>query len=303
MKQIAKILIYLWFAAALGAQDREQSGRTSFSVKSVPPPDLTEALSEMNRAFENLEEETLSPEDNYYLGRAVAAQILHTYKPYTGNPMLVSYVNKICQVIAINSPLPTAFNNYHVGILDTAEINAFATPGGHIFLTRGLVACIGSEDALAAVIAHELAHIQLRHAALIINDQRPVDDLSQTADRAAAIALRNVVPRERAAFFSENIRTMVNTLFRNGFAQDQEFEADITAVSLLRGAGYDPSALVTVLMTLQATQPLHPGGFNTTHPSPAARLANLAEVSLAGGGSATRRYRESRFAAIRGFGF
>jgi Zn-dependent protease with chaperone function len=54
--------------------------------------------------------------------------------------------------------------------MNTGEINAFATPGAHIFLTRGLAECAGSEDALAAVIAHELAHIQLRHAEAIIKD-------------------------------------------------------------------------------------------------------------------------------------
>jgi predicted Zn-dependent protease len=168
-----------------------------------------------------------------------------------------------------------------------------------VFLTKGIVLCADSEDALAAVIAHELAHIQLRHAAAIINDQRLIDDLSQSADRAAAVALRNASPRERAAFFSENIRIMVNTFFKNGFAQEQEFEADVTALRLLRDAGYDPAALVTMLSALRAAQPLHPGGFNTTHPSPEARLANLAKVSLAGRGAATRRYRISRFASVQ----
>jgi predicted Zn-dependent protease len=168
-----------------------------------------------------------------------------------------------------------------------------------VFLTKGIVLCADSEDALAAVIAHELAHIQLRHAAAIINDHRLIDDLSQSADRAAAMALRNASPRERAAFFSENIRLMVNTIFRSGFAREQEFEADITALRLLRDAGYDPSALVTMLSALRAAQPLYPGGFNTTHPSPEARLANLAKLSLAGRGAATRRYRASRFAAVQ----
>jgi predicted Zn-dependent protease len=250
----------------------------------------------MDRAFES-PDESLSPEDDYYLGRAAAAQILHTYKLYTENPALVSYVNKICQAIAINSPLPVVFNGYHVGILDSPEINAFATPGGHIFLTRGIAACVDSEDALAAVIAHELAHIQLRHAAAIIEDQRLTNDLSQSADRAAAMAMRNRSPQERAVFFGGGIRAMIAALFRNGFAQDQEFEADAAAADLLRNAGYDPSALVTMLRILQKIQPLHPGGFNTTHPSPAARLANLAKVSLAGGGP--REYRNSRFSAIQ----
>jgi predicted Zn-dependent protease len=251
----------------------------------------------MDRAFESPEEEP-SPQDDYYLGRAAAARILHTYTIAAGNPALLSYVNKICQAIAINSPLPPAFNGYHAAILDTPEINAFATPGGHIFLTRGLVDCADSEDSLAAVIAHELAHIQLRHAAALINDQRLVNDLSQSADRAAS-RTGNRDLQERTALFDENIRAMVNTLFLNGFARDQEFEADLAAVRLLRNAGYDPAGLAAILRILQSVQPLRPGGFNATHPSPAARLANLAKVPLAAEGRAARGRRNSRFESLR----
>ncbi|MDR1239916.1 MAG: M48 family metalloprotease, partial [Treponema sp.] len=144
------------------------------------PADVTGALSEMDRIFETLDE-TLSPEDEYYLGRTVAARILRTDPAYTGDSDLVFYLNKICLALVINSSKPAAFNGYHVGILDSPELNAFATPGGHIFLTQGMVECADSEDALAAVIAHELAHIQLRHAAAMIDDQKLVRELSQSA--------------------------------------------------------------------------------------------------------------------------
>jgi predicted Zn-dependent protease len=258
-----------------------------------------DALSEMDRLLETSDED-LTLEDDYYLGRAVAAQILHTYKLYNENLALVFYLNEICQTLVINSPYAAAFNGYHVGILDTREINAFATPGGHIFLTLGLVECADSEDALAAVIAHELAHIQLRHAAAIISDQRLAGELSQSADRAASIASRNMDSGERADVFDRNISAMITTLFKNGFAQEQEFAADTAAVALLRGAGYDPSALSTMLRVLEKVQPLHPGGFNTTHPAPAARLANVEKVPLTGNGRATRTYRNSRFVLLRG---
>jgi predicted Zn-dependent protease len=71
------------------------------------------------------------------------------------------------------------------------------------------------------------------------------------------------------------------------------------AVSLLRNAGYDPSALVTMLKVLERVQPLKSGGFNTTHPSPAARLANLEKISLTGEGRTTRAYRISRFTSLQ----
>jgi predicted Zn-dependent protease len=299
MKKILAILVCTCFAAALGAQNPGQGGASSSGRRPSSSSDIMGAFSEMDRLFETSDED-LTLEDDYYLGRAVAAQILHTYRLYNGNLGLVFYLNEICQALVINSSSASvAYNGYHVGVLDSREINAFATPGGHIFLTRGLVECADSEDSLAAVIAHELAHIQLRHAAAIINDQRLAGELSQSADRASSIASRNAGSREEAVIFDRNISVMVNTLFKNGFSQEQEFEADTAAVALLRGAGYDPSALVTMLRVLERVQPLHPGGFNSTHPSPAARLANLERVPMTGNGRATRTYRNSRFAPFR----
>lgn len=291
MKNIFGVLCFVLFAAAAAAQNQGQSGRS-------PSGDVRDAFASMEKAFENGDEE-LTLEDDYYLGRAVAAEILKLYKLYTKDAGLISYLNKICLAIVVNSSHAAVFNGYHVGILDSQEINAVATPGGHIFLTRGLIQCAESEDALAAVIAHELAHIQLRHAAAIITDQRLVNELSQTADRAASMAARNANARQQALLYNRNILSaMITTIFKNGFAQEQEFEADVTAVTLLRNAGYDPSALAAMLRVLEKTQPLRPGGFNTTHPSPAARLANLEKVLLTGGDGNTSAYRERRFSSF-----
>jgi predicted Zn-dependent protease len=297
MKKFFGIWLFVGLAAALGAQSAGQKGR------SAPPgisaaPDITSALSDMDKAFEMAEEDgELSPEDEYFLGRAVAAEILKTYPLYAGDSAMVSYLNSICQAIVINSPQPEIFNGYHVGILNTREVNAFATPGGHIFVTRGLLECAPSEDALAAVIAHEIAHIQAHHAAAIINDQRLVTELSQTADRAAAIASRNAGSRQRAALFGRSVAAMVTTLFKNGFSREQEFEADAKAAALLRSAGYDPSAMLAVLEVLEKIQPSTPAGLNSTHPSPAARKANLKNVASTN--SRNARVRNVRFASFQ----
>ena len=101
--------------------------------------------------------------DEYVVGRDVAAAILSNYKIYDKNPALTSYLNKILTALVVNSPRPAAYNGFSAAILDSDTINAFATPAGHIFVTRGLLNAAKSEDALAAVLAHELSHIQLRH--------------------------------------------------------------------------------------------------------------------------------------------
>ncbi|MDR1863091.1 MAG: M48 family metalloprotease [Treponema sp.] len=256
--------------------------------------DARDALSQMDRAFESLRDE-MTAEDDYYAGRAVAAGILKNYRVFTGNPALTAYLNKICLAIVINSRQPVLYNGFRAAILDSSEINAFATPGGHIFLTRALVQCADSEDALAAVIAHEVAHIQLRHAAAIIENQRLVQDLDAAAGRAASIAAGELSAAERALLFREPVGETVNTLLKNGFSQSQEFDADAAAMGLLAGAGYDPSSLIEILKILDKNQKEHPGGFNLTHPSPGLRIANAERLIGSYYVRDTRSYRRSRF--------
>ena len=209
-----------------------------------------DALSNMDRAINSMDAE-VTPVDAYFLGRAVAANILAVYKPYTENAELTQYVNRICQTLAINSSQPVAYNGYHVIVLDSAEFNAFATSGGHIFITRGLAELAASEDMLAAVIAHELAHIILKHSIDTINEMRFTDDMMAVADRAAGIAARNSVNAGQLLYFRESITKTVDTLMKNGYSQSQEFNADWEAMVLLAYSGYDPAALIEVLRVLQ----------------------------------------------------
>jgi len=192
--------------------------------------------------------------DEYAIGRDAAAAILTQYRLWNSSPRLNQYINSICSALVINSPSPALYNGYHVGILDSAEINAFATPGGHILITRGLINAAQSEDALAAVIAHEIAHIQLRHSIRAIQASREIGDwlLQFTFSGASTVA----------------------SAISNGFSQTQEFDADITAMSLLSAAGYNPNGLIEMLRELQRIQPGIGGGFNATHPSPSSRLVN-----------------------------
>ena len=235
------------------------------------PQDLfNDAFARMEDSF--AEQEATSV-DAYYLGRAVAANILSSYKPYTAKADLTSYLNRICQTLVINSAYPDLFNGYHVMILDTPEFNAFATPGGHIFITRGLVESATSEDMLAAVIAHELAHIMLRHSLGIIEDLKLHEEMSAMADAATAFA-GNSAAAARFAYFRNSVAATVDALVKNGYSHEQEFEADSGAVVLLWTSGYNPAALTEILRVLGSVQDPQKNGFNNTHPSPAERLEN-----------------------------
>ena len=239
--------------------------------------------------------DNLTSEDEYYLGRAVAANIAGTYPIYR-NPALQAYLNKICNTIVINSPRPEIYKGYYVAILDTNEINAFATPGGHIFVTRGLIACASGEDALAAVIAHEIAHIQLRHALTAIRNARYANAFISGAF-AAGDDVKGV--KEFADIMGDSVNEIVTTMVVKGFSKSQELEADAKALSLLASAGYQPSGLLEMLEVLKQKQGNNKtSGFGKTHPTPADRITaakkNLGKYKV----EDTKSFRTKRYGEI-----
>jgi beta-barrel assembly-enhancing protease len=233
------------------------------------------AISNSSKAIGSAAEE-ITPQQEYYIGRAVAGNILTTYKLWNGSPVLNAYLNNICASIVINSPRPDIYNGYHVAILDSNEINAFATSGGHILITRGLINAASSEDMLAGVIAHEIAHIQLQHSIKAIKSSRITQALMVTGTSAVGAAAGMNV-NQLTDVFNESVGEIVQTMVSNGFSQTQEFDADNKALSLMAGAGYNPQGLIDMLNQLKAIQSSTSGGFNKTHPSPDQRIANASK--------------------------
>ena len=250
------------------------------------------ASSNMDSLFDDSD---FTPEDEYYLGRAVAANIMNTYKPYIQNQGLTRYLNSICQTLVINSAQPVNYGGYCVIILDTQEFNAFASPGGHIFLTRGLVESAGSEDMLAAVIAHELAHVMKKHGIAIINsfEAQMIGQAADASRQGQALSRNNAA--NRLMLYRNSVTGLLDALTLSGYSQAQEFEADREAVALLVAAGYNPGALVEMLRVLQRVQNSQKGGFNTTHPTPAARLTQVEGTVAFTRVEDTSSYRTSRF--------
>jgi predicted Zn-dependent protease len=278
------IILSLTVCSVLPAQSKGSEGVAG---------DRSDALSQMEGAFSKTNDD-IAARDAYFLGRAVAATILTRYRLYTKKPAATRYLNQICAAITINSPMPDIYNGYHVAILDSPDMNAFATTGGHIFVCRGLMEALTNEDALAAVLAHEIAHIQLRHSIEIIKNMRLTLDLSNTADRAAGIAAREAGLSQRQLLFADSVRDMVSALIVSGYTREQEFAADTYALKLLAGAGYSPSSMVDVLTILQ--QRGRAGGFTGAHPQPAQRIGNIRRELPQYPVPDTRSFRASRFA-------
>ena len=282
--------------AQIGAQIGHAAGvvdSNTVALVNKNADNLNKVGAAVGKAFEDI-----TPEQEYYIGRAVAANVLARYKLDTSSPAMLAYVNKICNALVVNSPRPDIFNGYHVNILDTDEINAFATSGGHIFITRGLIGCTTSEDTLAAVLAHEISHIQLQHGLKAIKNSRITQAILVTASAGASAAAGNYNLQDITNVFSDSVSEIINTMVINGYSQSQEFEADSNALKLLTLAGYEPSALLDMLAVLQKNQSAHPGGFNNTHPSPADRIANVQKTIGDYNVTDTRSYRTGRYKSV-----
>jgi len=217
--------------------------------------------------------EEFTPEQEYYIGRTVGAVVLGKYPAYDKSAAN-EYVNVIGQTLAQASDLPAIFGGYHFLVLDSNDINAFATPSGLVFVTRGLLRCCKNEDALAAVLAHEIGHIQLRHGMEAIEKARVTEALTTLAVEGA----KTVGSREVSALtetFGGAISDITGTLINKGYARSSEYAADQTAVTLLRRVGYNPSGLVEMLTLMKKN--LKAGGldFAKTHPAPDDRIAEI----------------------------
>lgn len=243
--------------------------------------------------------EDITPEQAYYIGRTIGAIVLEKYKPYE-HKAATGYVNLLGQSLACFSDMPELFDGYHFQILDSTEINAFATPSGLVFVTRGMLRCCAHENELAAVLAHEIGHIQLRHGIQSIEKDR----LTKAFSILAIEGTKNFAQSDIAnltATFEDSINDITSTMINNGYSRAFENEADAAAVTLLQRVTYNPNGLVDMLRVMN--QQLTPGGldFAKTHPSPESRIEHIQGLLAATGTAAPSPAQQQRFAkAMKG---
>lgn len=236
----------------------------------------------------------ITPENEYYIGRSVAASVIAQYPVYE-NPKQEAYINKIAQTLLLNSDAADLYNGYHVKILDSSELNAFATSGGHIFITRGMLECVKNEDTLAAVIAHEISHIQLKHSSSVIKSSR----YTNVATKATSAILTVNEKAELAEAMDSTVGDVINQLFTKGYSKTQEYDADSNALILMNNAGYNPKAMITLLEKMDETLGKSAGGIFKTHPAPKDRIKNV-QTKLSGMSIVedTSSFRQKRFDSI-----
>ena len=236
----------------------------------------------------------ITPEQEYYIGRTVAATVLANYKARTDRD-LNAYLNEVGQALAQFSTKPETFGGYHFLALDSDEINAFAAPGGLILATRGLLKCCQTEDELAAVLAHEIGHVEKTHGLRAIKTGR----LNSALTILAVEAGKNLAGEQLAEVtkaFDESINDIAGTLMNSGYSRKLEYEADAAAVAILKQAGYTPGALAAMLENMQKNWDSSRKDFAATHPAPADRIKELGKIGVAAS-TASADVRQRRFLA------
>ncbi len=172
-------------------------------------------------------------------GRAIAARILGKYKPYD-NPALIKYVSLVASVIARNTNRPEL--EFHVMVLNTNEVNAYAAPGGYIFITKGALRLMQDESELAGVLAHEIAHVTEKH---VVNEFK-IKGVDDSAVTELARLVGGSSESARAAF-AQAVDKGLDLIFKSGYKRADEMQADKTAVAITALSGYEPAGLARYL--------------------------------------------------------
>jgi predicted Zn-dependent protease len=222
-------------------------------------------------------------------GREISARILGRYKAYNDSD-LIKYVNLVGLSLVRSTNRPEL--EYHFTILNTNEVNAYAAPGGYVFVTTGAMRLMKDESELAGVLAHEIGHVTEMHV---------VKELKiKGADNSATSGLAQLVGANtdsaRTAF-SQAVDKGLDMIFKDSYKREDEMQADKTSVIVCALGGYDASALARYLDRTRALKEKVPDP-DKTHPTADARIAQINEIIAANGmetGNATSH--QQRFTA------
>lgn len=207
-----------------------------------------------------------SEQEEVAIGRQIAGNLLGA-APLVKDKALQKYVNTVGRWVASQSERPDLA--WHFGVIESNDLNAFAAPGGYIFLTRGLYKILADESELAGVLAHEIGHVIRRHHLKILQQ-------SNMLDMGSSALAKQVGGNDKIASLIGSGAEIVS----RSLDKDAEFEADRIGVVLAARAGYDAYGLPQVLQEIGHTAP---GDDSVallfkTHPHPDARLAKLGDV-------------------------
>lgn len=220
--------------------------RRSFLAALAALPLLAPACTPVrNPATGEVEYTSMTPEDEARIGAAEHPKILARFGGEAEDPHLRAYVREIGERMVAVSEL--AGQRFTFTLLDSPEVNAFALPGGYVYVTRGILALADDEAELAGVIGHEIGHVTARHTA-----QRYTRAQIGQLGTLGAVVLGAVLGGETGARLGQQLGSIGAAAWVQGYSRQQEFEADELGIRYLVRAGYDPAAMASLLDSLEA---------------------------------------------------
>jgi Zn-dependent protease with chaperone function len=249
IKKVRQWVITIWFATLMAVSTGVALAQTQFK-----------------QGF-NL----FSVEQDLEIGRQSAIEA-ERQLPILDNRSIEDYINEVGERLA--AVAPGANFPYQFKIVDASDINAFALPGGYLYLNRGLIEAAENEGQLAGVMAHEMAHVALRHG---------TNQASKAYMAQNGLSLLGGLLRKEDHSTDQEIAAIggfgLNTLFLK-FSRAAEEQADVTGAQMMAAAGYDPADMVDFFAILAQTQDREPGKvaqFFSSHPAPSNRSARINE--------------------------
>ena len=238
----------------------------------------------------------IGPVQEFQLGRAVAARVLPLYKRLPEGDRRSVYVNTIGHAIAAASNDPMPYGGYVFVTLDSDEVNAFAIPGGFVFITTGMLKFLNDEDELAAILGHEMGHMELRHGMRAVGTEKILRLFSMLKELGEGNG------QNGQDVLADQVKSLVNEVFekmftsvRNGYGIETESQADWRSLQLSSTLGYDTKALYDVLERFKTAKGSYGGASY-----PAERGADVLKYrSQLGYGDAAAEGRDIRAARYR----
>ena len=255
-----------------------------------------------NPATGQAEFTTLTPEQERQIGEQEHPRIVQQFGGVYPDETLQAYIEQIGDRIAARSDLPQA--EFTFTLLNSEVPNAFALPGGYVYITRGLLALAETEAEVAGVLGHEIGHVTARHTAQRQTRATGAGVLATLGTIGAAILGGEVAGR-----LAQQVAGVGAQAYLASYSRDQEYQADDLGVGYMTAAGYDPQAMASFLEKLDAQAQLEreiAGGDDpaqswfATHPRTLDRVQRAVDEAEAGLDGAGRIGREDYLARIEG---
>ncbi len=215
----------------------------------------------------------ITTEQEIALGLQAVPEVAQQFGGLLNDPQITAGVEEIGQRIVQNSDAAKADYKFKFHVLaDDQTVNAFALPGGQIFVTMGMLKLLETKGELAGVLGHEIAHVIARHSA----EQMAKMQLTQGLTGAAVMATYD--PENPSTQTGAAVAALIGNLVNMKYGREDELESDKWGIRLMHQSGYDPRAMIRVMQVLAKAGGGAQPEFFSTHPNPENRVAKIQQA-------------------------